>query len=92
MLHFPRWDYVPFSEMRPSMLPHMEWLGGLIEAVDRSTMHHWTPMLTDGNTLGLERFIAVLLDPCRVLHASIGVSDQSQGWYAGSFSTRRDRA
>ena len=42
------------------MLPHIEWLGGLIEAIDRSTLHDWTPMLTDGNTIGLKRFTAVL--------------------------------
>lgn len=59
-LQFPRWDYVPFSEMLPLMLPHIEWLGRLIEAIGRSTLHDWTAMLTDGNMFGLERFTAVL--------------------------------
>lgn len=31
------------------MLPHMEWLGGLIEAVARAMMRDWTPRLTGGN-------------------------------------------
>jgi hypothetical protein len=51
------------------MCGSLEWLGVLIEAIDRSTLHDWISKLTDGNGFGLERFTAgysVYMPPARV--------------------------
>jgi hypothetical protein len=49
--------------------------GGLIEAIDRSTLHDWISKLTDGNGFGLERFTAGYSVYMPRRHAFIGRFD-----------------
>jgi hypothetical protein len=57
------------------MCGSLEWLGVLIEAIDRSTLHDWISKLTDGNGFGLERFTAGYSVYMPRRHAFIGRFD-----------------